>query len=83
MSLQQARKHPEHTGNPQLGQFCQDPVRITFTEEARTKGAFPERKGKRRQSTTARSAGEGREALRHGGSDSLVRFVPLLITADW
>lgn len=43
MSLQQARKHPEHTGNPQLGQFCQDPVRITFTEEARSKGAFPER----------------------------------------
>ena len=29
--------------NPQLGQFCKDPVRITFIEEARTKGAFPER----------------------------------------
>ena len=41
--LQHAGKHPEHTGNPQLGQFCKDPGRITFIEEARTKGAFPER----------------------------------------
>ena len=70
--------------NPQLGQFCKDPVRITFIEEARTKGAFPEReKTPKQQNTTARSAGEGGEALRHGGSHSLVCFVPLIITADW